>query len=207
MPDPDRPGGGDCGDCGDGGDGGFRGQCGHVEAVLLGDKANSQWRSCDRVRGDRDARSRPVVDEADAGGMTWHFEAPLARVADFDGGADGSDCGAGWVFPGGERRRVFLRAGYRFYADRPFVDRVYAIRKPAGNPPVFTRYSAIGGLVMTSWPDPMPAKAPGNAWRFGPEADRPSRVYWGQPCEGGNEIPLAPGVWTAVAGGARRPRG
>jgi hypothetical protein len=197
MPNPNRPGGGSCGD--------FCGQYGHLEANPIGSKANQNWRSCNGLRGDWDRLHRPTVERAEADSVTWIFQAPMVRIADFEGSADGNDCGADWVFADGKRRRVHLLAGYRLYADRPFVDRIYTVVNPAGNPPFTTNYSGIGGFVMTSWPNPLPEKSIHEFWRLAPDADRDRRICWRQPCDGGDEILLRPGAWTAVGRGRSAP--
>jgi len=62
------------------------------------------------------------------------------------------------LFPDGVRRPVYLRVGYELFADAPHVDRLMQVRNPVGNPAFEGPFSFIGGFVITTWPNPMPAK-------------------------------------------------
>src|SRR5262249_28024442 len=76
----------------------------------------------------------------------------------------------------GGRRRVYLRVGYRFYADQPIVDRVMQLRNPVGNPSLAGDMSLIGGFVMTRYPNPHYLKRFMRFWR--PET-RDITLSWG----------------------------
>jgi hypothetical protein len=129
------------------------------EAAAITDPDIPWWSACNA--GDRawSALAEPVENEVRDGALRLVWEAPLVKEADGDSNRDGDACHQDWLFADGVRRRVWLRMGFEFHPDEPWIDRVVQFRNPEGNPAFDAPMSLIGGFVITGWPDAYPLKA------------------------------------------------
>ncbi|HEY4154110.1 MAG TPA: hypothetical protein VGM24_01745, partial [Puia sp.] len=85
---------------------------------------------------------------------------PLTKAVDGDGVYDGDRCQANVLFHNNIRYPVYLRLGYIFYKDKPYLDRTYQLLNPAGTQtlPVNTYMALIQGLLITKIPYTIPWK-------------------------------------------------
>ncbi len=118
------------------------------------------WKLCDPGALGALDHVDPIEVTPTADGLRLVYEARLVKRA---GGhfpwTTTTGCHEDWLFPDGIRRPVYLRVGYELSRSEPRIDRILQVRNPAGNPPFSGPFSFIGGFVVTTWPDPMPAKA------------------------------------------------
>jgi hypothetical protein len=133
-------------------------QYGFGEAAPITDPDIPWWSSCNAGSPAFTDLFLPVIDEAIDGGIKLVYEGPFTKQADGDGNRDGDNCHADWLFPDGERRRVYMRLGYELFGDRNYFDRTMQLINPDGNPEFDGPMSLIGGFVLTRWPDPHPLK-------------------------------------------------
>lgn len=94
------------------------------------------------------------------------YMAPLTKGVDGDGTYDGDRCQSNVLFNNNIRYPLYLKLGYIFYKDKPYIDRSYQIINPAGNNtiPVNTYMAVIHGLLVTKTTATIPWK--GNLFSY-----------------------------------------
>ena len=92
--------------------------------------------------------------------LTIKYLAPLTKSSDADGAYDGDRCHANILFYNNIRYPLYLKVGYIFYKDKPYLDRSYQILNPAGNAtlPANTYMSLIHGILLTKTSSTIPWK-------------------------------------------------
>jgi len=133
-------------------------QYAHDEAASFTNPSIPWWSTCNEGQASWSTHHEPIEVSIIEGGLRLVWEAPLVKEADGDGTWDGDACHEDWLFPDGERRPVFLQAGYELFANKQHLDRIMSFRNPAGNPEFTGPMSLIGGFVFTSLPEPHPLK-------------------------------------------------
>ncbi|MEE2788985.1 MAG: hypothetical protein VX589_16740 [Myxococcota bacterium] len=172
--------------------GSFCGQYSHGEALRYTDPDIPTWRACNEGSPDWDTHFSPYEVVATPTGLRLMYEGPLTKQGDFGGSTTGNHCHADFLFPDGQRRRVYLRVGYELGAESHGFDRLLQVRNPEGNPEFDGSFSFIGGFVMTTWPNPHPLKRLDRYVRVDEAA---VQVRWGD-----DQVRIEPGRWTGLPG-------
>ena len=97
---------------------------------------------------------------ADSSRFIVDYCAPLTKQVDGDGVYDGDRCNANLLFSNGIRYPVYMKIGYIFYKDKPYLDRTYQIYNPIGNEtiPVNTFMAVIQGIILAKTNTKIPWK-------------------------------------------------